>query len=207
MIAMLEKLLTSGINENYFEIKLLGQLEKSCCSHSITEVIDYDKTKESVSAKAGLQQPKSADALKIIAHSNRIDFIELKGFEHFILYHKNSRDFNKTLNEQIKKFNLAEKISDSLFILSFIVNSIKLTKNEKTRYKAAEKNFILVVDIDATADPIKDRLISLIFLSLKNTIDTIPSSPLENFNKSKLLSCMRIDEYYRELMNSVSPHL
>jgi len=77
---MLERLMAFGISKNFFDVMPLGELEKSCCSNSKIEVIDYDKTKELVSSIAKIQQPKSADALKILPDLNRIDFIELKGF-------------------------------------------------------------------------------------------------------------------------------
>lgn len=200
---MLEKLLAFGINNQYFDIKPLGQLEKTCCSSSQTEVIDFDKTKEMVSKIAQLQQPKSADALKIIPHKNRVDFIELKQFEEFIHHHKINPGFNEELEKQIEKFNLPKKIKDSLLILSILINGkdFKCTKSESSQYENVEKNYIIVVDINLCQNPIKDRLVTLVFLSMKRTIDNIPSSPLENFKETKLLNCKKIDSYYEELLN------
>ena len=212
---MLERLMEFGISEKFFDVKPLGQLEKSCCSNSKIAVIDYDKTKELVSKIAKLQQPKSADALKILPQLNRIDFIELKGFEKFIHYNKNKADIGEKVSNQIEEFNLAKKIRDSLLVLLILINreEFKCTKSESEQYQQATKNYIIVVDIDLNENPMKDRLITLTFLSentshikrkildeLNQAVDNIALSSLENLEKPKLLSCRKIDGYYEELL-------
>lgn len=215
---MLERLMEFGISEKYFHVKPLGQLEKSCCSNSKIAVIDYDKTKELVSNIAKIQQPKSADALKILPQLNRIDFIELKGFEKYIQHKKDKSDINKEVSNQVEKFGLTEKIRDSLFVLAFLIKlkEFECKKFEREQYQQATKNYIIVVDIDLNENPIKDRLITLAFLSedtithikrkilyeLKQAVDDIPFSSLENFEKPKLFNCRKIDEYYEELLNT-----
>jgi hypothetical protein len=203
MINMLERLVEFGAKEGFFDSKSLGELEKTCCPQSKTEVIDYDKTKEMVSNEAQLQQPKSADALKIMPQLNRLDFIELKRFEDFIHHNKDKNNFNETLGKQIEKFNLQKKIRDSLLILSTLINSKKFicTSLENSQYEQVIKNYIVVVDVDLSQDPIKDRLVTLVFLAMKRTIESIPTSPLENFKQSKLLNCKRVDQYYDELLS------
>lgn len=212
---MLERLIEFGINGNFFDFKPLGQLEKSCCSNSKIEVIDFDKTKEIVSNIAKLQQPKSADALKILTQLNRIDFIELKGFNEFIRYNKDKADIDLTVINQIENFDLTKKIKDSLFVLSILINreEFKCTKQESKQYEHVTKHYIIVVDIDLYKNPIEDRLITLAFLSentanikhkilevLNQAVDDIPRSSLENLEKPKLLSCGKIDRYYEELL-------
>lgn len=115
---MLQRLQDFGIREGFFDIKPLRELPKSCCLNAATEVIDYDKTKEILSKITPINQPKSADALKILPHLDRIDFIELKGFESFIHHNKENRDVHKQVDRQIEKFDLSTKIKDSLFILT-----------------------------------------------------------------------------------------
>jgi len=216
---MLERLVEFGISEGFFDIMPLGKLEKNCCSTSKIEIIDYDKTKEMVTKTSPLHQPKSADALKILPQLNRIDFIELKGFEKFIQYNNDKPDVDEEISNQVKKFGLTEKIRDSLFVLSFLIKfkNFKCTKTESEQYQKVKKNYLIVVDIDLYQDPIKDRLITLAFLSenttnikrkiaeeLNRSIDNIPCSSLENLEKPKLLNCRKIDGYYEELLRGVS---
>ena len=212
---MLERLLEFGANNKFFNIELLGELEKSCCSDSKTEVINFDKAKEKISEAATLHQPKSVDALKILPQLNRLDFIELKGFEMFIKHSNPKHCGDQQVNDQIEKFGLAEKIRDSLFVLSLLIRlkEFKCTNIEIQQYQKTKKYYLVVVDIDLYENPIKDRLITLDFLSeniatLKNTIleklnqvvDDIPCSSLENLEKPKLLSCKKIDKYYQDLV-------
>jgi hypothetical protein len=218
---MLQRLLEFGINEKFFEIKLLGQLDKSCCTNSKLEVIDYDKTKDDLSQKSEINKPKSSDALKIIPQLNCIDFIELKGFGEFINRNKNDGNVNEKINSQVKKFDLAQKIEDSLFVLQFIIRHKKFncTKSEKIQYKQAIKNYIIVTDIDLYQNPANYRLAAYNHLrgDGSETIDTIKQEilnklaesandipELENLNRAKVLNCREIDNYYEKLLAEVS---
>jgi len=207
---MLQRLIDFGIKENFFNMQPLGTLPKSCCTTSKTLVIDFDKTKEEISEKRGFQQPKSVDALKILPDLNRIDFIELKGFQSFINNSKDCSNINQKITSQIEKFNLPRKIQDSIFILFALINSKEFicSKNERSKFDQVIKNYIIVIDIELNKDPMKDRLATLTFLSenhnLKNkmlttftqTIDNIPESSLENLGKPRIFSCNTIDNYY-----------
>ncbi len=202
---MLDMLIEQGLAKGFFELSELGQLDKSCCLDSTLEVIDFDKTKETVVAiNKSLQQPKSTDALKIIPQLNRLDFIELKGFKIFI-----QRDKSRNFQKKIEDFDLEGKIIDSLFILDCIVkdNSIQFNKVTTKKYRRTEKYYFIVVDIEPSKEAIKDRLINLIFLSLKKSLNDIENSSLHNLNKPKLLSCNQIDSYYQELLNNPSEAL
>ena len=212
---MLKRLMEFGIKEKFFDIKTLGKLPKSCCTHSKVEVIDFDQTKETIS-KIGLQYPKSADALKILPELNRIDFIELKGFQQFIKHFdkqpKNHSHPDETIKNQIADFNLSRKIRDSLFILNFLLHhkSFECKQSEATQFEKAKKGYLIVVDIELNKDPIKDRLVTLAFLSkgnlehkiinqLNNSVSGIPASALENLEAPKLVSCKTIDDYYQRV--------
>ena len=133
-----------------------------------------------------------------------MDFIELKGFNHFIKHDK-TKDFQK----KIEEFDLEGKIRDSLLVLELVVKdkSIQFIKEEIKEYGRVEKYYFIVVDIEPSIEAIKDRLINLIFLSLKKSISGIPGSELHNLNKPKLLSCNQIDSFYHDLVNkkSVTP--
>jgi hypothetical protein len=211
---MLERFTRFGTENGFFEFKSLSQLDKSCCTNATTEVIDYDKTKEVLSKAMQINQPKSADALKIFPQLNRIDFIELKGFEKFIQYNSSSNNSDKNVTNQISKFRLSDKIKDSLFILYLLTKNreFRCSHKETEQYQRASKNYIIVVDIDLYQSPIKDRLMTLSFLSedpsnikakivseLTNAVNSIPMSDLDNLEKPKLLSCNTIDRYYESL--------
>jgi len=198
-MAMLELLIEQGVAKGFFEFNELGKLDKSCCSKSALEVIDFDKTKEKIVAvNPSLQQPKSSDALKILPQLNRVDFIELKGFNNFIKYDK-TKDFQN----KIEEFDLEGKIKDSLLVLELLVKdkSIQFIKEDIKGYGHTEKYYFIVVDIEPSKEAIKDRLINLIFLSLKKTVSDLPDSPLHNLKKPKLLSCNQIDRFYHDLVN------
>lgn len=211
---MLERLTRFGVENGFFEFKSLSQLDKSCCVNATTKVIDYDKTKEVLSNVTQISQPKSADALKIFPQYSRIDFIELKGFEKFIHYNKSGFNQDEKVTNQIIKFRLTEKIRDSLFVLYLLTKSrdFDCSKDEADQYQKASKNYIIVVDIDLYQNPIRDRLMTLSFLSedpsnikakivseLTSAVNKIPMSDLDNLEKPMLFSCNAIDRYYESL--------
>jgi hypothetical protein len=82
----LHRLLDFGCHSDYFHLKSIGTVAKSCCPDAITEVIDFDKTKDKVCSEAMLQPYKSCDALKILPALKRIDFIEFKSLKPFVHY-------------------------------------------------------------------------------------------------------------------------
>lgn len=213
---MLARLIAFGEDKGFFTVKALGELDKSCCPKAQTAVIDFDDTKAKMTKTAPLHQPKSADALKILPQLNRIDFIELKGFEQFVHHQKDAPDINTRINRQIAKFRLADKIKDSLFVLDFLIKlkEFRCTIQENQQYRQASKNYLVVVDIDLYDNPMKDRLVTLDFLSentsrikdkialqLQQAVDDIPASSLENLQAPKLLSCKKIDAYYQRLLS------
>jgi len=178
---MLEKLAAFGDKKGFFLSKPLGELDKSCCTQARTSVIDFDNAKEVISRSCPINQPKSADALKILPHSNRLDFIELKGFEKFIHHNKdknNEESFRETTCQQIEKFSLPEKIRDSLFILNIILKhkEFSCAKDDIDKYQNVIKNYIIVTDLDISKNPLEDRMLTLAFLS----------EPTDNLNKYNL---------------------
>jgi len=213
---MLARLIAFGEDKGFFTIKALGELDKSCCPKAQTTVIDFDDTKTRMTETVPLHQPKSADALKILPQLNRIDFIELKGFEQFVYHQKDAPDIDTKINRQIAKFCLTDKIKDSLFVLAFLIKlkEFRCTIQESQQYRQVSKNYLVVVDIDLYDNPMKDRLVTLAFLSentshikykiarqLQQAVDDIPASSLENLQPPKLLSCKKIDAYYQQLLS------
>jgi hypothetical protein len=200
----------------FFEIKPLGQLEKSCCSNSTLDVIDFDKTKTIISIKRSETDPKSADALKIIPEKNRVDFIELKGFKKFIENHQQDKTVEEKINTQITDFNLVKKIMDSLYVLEGVIRDRKFncTKSEYNQYESTAKNYIVVTDID---DPLKNRLFLYNYLAgdgsekidtIKHTImekltESTNSILLDGLNRPIILSCNEIDKFYESILAEV----
>lgn len=209
----LERLEKFGVDNGYFEKKLISNISKTCCSTSNTEVIDFDKTKEKISSENKLQQPKSCDALKILHDKNRLDFIEFKGFKQFI-NHNTNKNFSKKLEDQVEKFNFPRKIRDSLFILENIThnNIFKITSHEKDFYEQTEKNYVILVDIDLKNNPVQGIAVSLSTLAQTSTkaevliknelsshVSSINGSSLHNLKQPILKSCSDIDSYYKNL--------
>lgn len=186
----------------YFQIKPLGGLNKSCCPCTKTEVIDFDAVKDCLSRKMSITSPKSADALKIMPSLGRLDFIELKGFIHYF----QCENTTKSLGDKIKGYDLPRKVRDSFWVLDALLNqgAFGCKDDERRDFNQVEKYFILVVDIDLTTDPLKDRLVSLAFLSLGDALKGIPNSDIHNFKGAKLFCCHEIDDYYARLLNPQS---
>jgi hypothetical protein len=206
---MLDRLMLFGIEKGFFEEKPLGELEKSCCPCAKTVVIDFDKAKEKILKETSCQQPKSADAIKILPHLSRIDFIEMKGWEQFIIRTQDKNNFSKETENHIDNLRLSTKIRDSLNTLWIFVKdkNLRCSNLEFSQYEQAEKNYFVVVDIDLYQDPMKDRAIALGFLSqnlskqkvlnaLKKDVDGISESNLENLKKPRILNCREIDQFY-----------
>ena len=70
---------------------------------------------------------------------------------------------------------------------------------KKLHYRQSKKYFIIVVDLDLIKEPLLDRLVTLAFLIIKNSINNIPESERHNLQKPELLSCTKIDDYYQKL--------
>ena len=88
----LSKFLQFGIDKGYFQQRKVKDLPKVCCLQSEVEVIDFDKTKECICKEIKIQSSKSCDALRILPESERMDFIEFKGFRKFIGSNSNTNE-------------------------------------------------------------------------------------------------------------------
>lgn len=211
-----------GIEQGYFEKKEIRNIDKTSCTSSKTEVIDFDKTKEKISQEKNFQETKSSDALKILPEHNRIDFIEFKSLKKFIannIYDKkkniiSEKRFDNSMKKHIHNFNFSSKISDSLFILQTIINArnFKLKKEEKVFFEQTEKNFIILVDINLNINPIQAIAASLDLLAQTSTrfeiliakefqtlITKENSSSLHNLKSPILKSCEDIDYFYNSI--------
>jgi hypothetical protein len=223
---VLDRLLSFGIEKGFFEEKLLAELDKSCCPCSQIKVIDFDVAKEKIlgaeikiiisdtgdlqEQATNRQQPKSADAIRILPNKNQIDFIELKGFEKFICRNRENKNIEPLINAQIEKLNLKIKIFDSLHVLYSLIldGKFRASNEEKDQYIRSTKNYFIVVDISLYKDPMKARSVTLdllsqdlsieekILKSLNQKVSGIPESSFENFQKPKLFSCSQIERHY-----------
>ncbi|MEN8220737.1 MAG: hypothetical protein ABFS56_31175 [Pseudomonadota bacterium] len=208
----LQRLLDFGYDSDYFHLKSIGTVDKSCCPDATTQVIDFDKTKDKICSEAKLQPYKSCDALKILPAFKRIDFIEFKGLKQFAHYvHSNIPPSlqEQKIVKQIEKFDLETKLHDSYIILYFVLTkNSSLKKTDKRFYRIVEKNYIILVDTAVEEQGIQNLALTLEFLS-----ET--SSPLEKqiaaklaveidelsdlafkINKPILKSCKTIDSFY-----------
>jgi|GEM_PF-3171690 len=110
MLVHLENLLqTNGLIEK----APIKDLPNSCCSSSIV-VIDFDRFKEKLlKLRPNLHErnpPKSADALLLDEHKNRILFIEMKDIQ-------DMPDSQEEFERKILQFRLDKKMLDSLGVL------------------------------------------------------------------------------------------
>ncbi len=208
----LQRLLDFGCNSDYFEIKPIGQLDKGCCPDSKTEVIDFDATKDKLCQETNLQTFKSCDALKILPELERLDFIELKGFQKFIKYQLKSDVSNsQKIDEQIEKFDLVDKIIASNHIIYLLIhnknNSLK--KYDRAYHRTVEKNYIILVDVELEKQAIENIALTLAFLSeastpiekqiaskLKTKITDLDTNLVPSLNQPILKSCNNIDDFY-----------
>jgi len=208
----LQRLLDFGCDSDYFHLKSIGTVDKSCCPDAITQAIDFDKTKDKVCSEAKLQPYKSCDALKILPDLKRLDFIEFKGLQPFAHYvHSNVPPARQAqiIDQQIKKFDLETKLHDSYIILYFVLTkNSDLKKTDKPCYRFVEKNYIILVDTAVEEQGIQNLALTLEFLSetsspLERQIATKLAVEIEELsdlpfklNKPMLKSCQTIDSFY-----------
>jgi hypothetical protein len=204
----LQRLLDFGCHSDYFHIKSIGVMDKSCCPNSTTEAIDFDKTKDKICSEAKVQPFKSCDALQILPNLKRLDFIEFKGFQKFI---QHLRPNANQVNQQIAKFDLKTKLHDSYIILYLLLNkNPDLIKKDKQLYQTVNKNYLILIDIALEEQSIQNIALTLSFLSETSTpiekqiVDKLMTE-IENFsdlpfniNKPMLKSCKTIDSHYQE---------
>jgi hypothetical protein len=208
----LPRLLDFGCHSDYFHLKSIGTVDKSCCPDATTLVIDFDKTKNKVCSEAKLQPYKSCDALKILPALKRLDFIEFKGLKPFVHHlHSNVPPARQaqTIYQQIKKFDLETKLHDSYIILYFVLTkNSSVKKTDKPSYRFVEKNYIILVDTAVEEPGIQNLALTLEFLSetsspLERQIATRLAVEIEEMydlpfklNKPMLKSCKTIDSFY-----------
>jgi hypothetical protein len=206
----LQRLQNFGCGENYFHIKSIGMIDKSCCPDATTEAIDFDKTKDRICSEAKVQPFKSCDALKILPDLKRLDFIEFKGFEKFIQHLRPDTHTGQQIDLQITKFDLKTKLHDSYIVLYLLLNkNPELKKQDKQLYQTINKNYLILVDIALEKQSILNLALTLAFLNetstpiekqiankLRTEIENMSDLPF-NISKPMLKSCKTIDSYYQ----------
>jgi hypothetical protein len=113
----LEHLLTIGTQDNVFRLSKIKDLDKSCCTNTEMEVIDFDALKDKTVKEKRLSTISSCDALKILPCKNQIHFIELKGLKNYFKYPQSTN-----LSQKIREFNLEEKFYDSISLLETVTS-------------------------------------------------------------------------------------
>ena len=197
--------LNKGVEKKWFDISTIGKLDKSCCTNSKIEVIDFDKAEEIHRKKCGSTSLKSCDALKFMIEEERIDFIEMKSSKNIL---KNPKiDTNKKLQKQIDKFDFTAKISDSLHILTAISNQreIDLSGKERKLIKNIPKQAILLTDLNFEENVINTIAFTFDFLAnmstnikdlLQDEINKLGEDNINNLLQPKLMNCKEIEAFY-----------
>ncbi len=206
---ILAKVLKLGAEQSFFISKKINEIEKSCCASQECEIIDFDETAKKISMQQALQTVSSCDGLKICSQYNRIDFIELKGFEFFKKHRlkssMNNEEQKNIISTQVNKFDFNKKLKDSLFLLDVIVrlNSFSVTTSEQKKFFDSKKRYFIVTDLTSDKDGIGSFMLTMSFLShtasidryietcLEQALDNLPCSELK-IEKPILTSCNKI---------------
>ncbi len=197
-VSVLTKILRFGIENEYFKLKLIKDLDKSCCKQNTNEVIDFDKTKEKIEKEFKVNFA-SCDALLINSKDEKIDFIEMKSFKNLIKYNSNKEKF--FFQKKIENFKFTDKIIDSLQILSLIAKNKNLDLERKKihLYNQVEKNFIVLIDINLKNNPLEVFTIGLNYLANNSNL------------KENLINCTKQElsekKYLNQSENLLSPQL
>jgi len=188
---MLNDFLTFGINNNYFEVKRIGNFSLAGIegySHINTSAIEFDKAKTNICNSLNLEQCKSCDALDILPAKNRLNFIEFKIFQD-----------RRQLKEWIKnKSKFPKKIKDSYFILrALLQNRLFIHKGKADKFKRANKNFI--ISFDLKSNPLNTIAFSLTWFQVEALIQKELQTDYfigENFNTPVCIQIRYFDSKY-----------
>lgn len=206
----LEHLLTIGTQDKVFRLSKIKDLDKSCCTNTEMEVIDFDALKDKTAKEKGLSTISSCDALKILPCKNQIHFIELKGLKNYFKYPQSTN-----LSQKIREFNLEEKFYDSISLLETVTlfKNFEYKPKDRKRFLDVHKHYVIVTDISAKNDALDFLSESLLFLEnysnpieneafnqFSNEISNLRDDFCTNFKGVQLLSCDEVDNKYRELL-------
>lgn len=214
---MLNKIEVLGIEKGYFTYKKIKDIPKSCCNSNI-EVIDFDETKEKLMIelhKIGVQcDLKSCDCLKMINMNNQIDLIEIKGIKDYVKYYTVGK--SKTPKEQVEKYEIGTKYSDSLYLIHTLANmySHEIGVDTSKDIKKIFPNLIILTDIDIKRNSMYKFAMTLSFLSTNSNqeqnLDEIYEKCVNAFGDElqkceikapkKFLFCEEeLEEYYKSV--------
>ena len=208
---ILNKILNFGIDKNYFIKKPIKQIEKSCCSLE-EEIIDFDSTKEIICKEANQQTRKSCDGLCLKGSINFIEFKSLNNFfEKEFKYKLNQENIKEIeiIKEKVRNFNFKRKITDSLWLLDYILRhkDLSLKNNEIDECESIEKNYFIIKDefqplvnlisnlnlLANESNNLKYR--KIMDIEIKNSLDVLIKIEL---NKPKLIDCKQLEQILKE---------
>lgn len=168
--------------------KIICDLHKPCnkadghrCTAALAhKVIDFDKVKTEY--QRGKFGPQKASTDGFTFKDNLFCFVELKGWEDFLIFHTNIATLQSEIKEQTEKYNLNKKLTDSMLICKDVAQNEDLFKDAKIA-------FILVTDIDIEDDGTMEFYTDLMSLAetstnwkvvcnreLKGKLSTLPSA-------------------------------
>lgn len=164
MIRTLAELYAKLISDFELSEQVLCDLHKPCnkskghrCKSIMTyPIIDFDKV------KTEFQRGKSGDSKSSVdgfACKNQLCcFVELKGWEDFLVFHTNPDTLQAEIEEQTGKYDLNKKLMDSMYVCR------EFSKNSEI-FKDVSIAFILVTDIDVDEDATMDFYSNLMGLA------------------------------------------
>ena len=151
------------ILQGKYGVSEIKDISKSCCKCLEYKVFDFDAIKDEYCKENKIPSLSSCDCLDI--SKDRIDFIEMKGFEEF---KKREHPLcNKKVRQQVSKFNFEKKLKDSYDIL------FNISKIHKANLDNFDKRYFIVTDLKVGKGSIDDINFTLSFLSETSSDDNL----------------------------------
>lgn len=162
------------------------------------KLINFDRVKtERQRGVIGLQKA-STDGYTY--KDNLFCFVELKGWEDFLRFHTNQVTLESEIEEQVNKYNLDKKLTDSMLICKEVAQNDSI-------FKDANIAFILVTDIDTEENGTMEIYSDLMNLAesstkwelvcnreLKDKLLTLPSNINTYYTK-----CQNFDDIIKQI--------
>lgn len=196
---MLDRFLNFGIENKIFKAAKIVEIDKSCCISQECEIIDFDETAKTISCTQCLQTIASCDGLKICPNQNRIDFIELKGFEKFKKHQLSKlpqQEVEIEIKRQVESFDFEKKLRDSVYLLDTIIRmqAFTATSDEQKKFLSVKKRYFIATDITAENDGLSNFYITMSYLAESSSIDRQIEICIKNSLQAIDFDCYKIEK-------------
>lgn len=135
--------------------------ENRCVNASHKHVIDFDQVERCYHESASSPNP-SVDAVTFSDRNTSFCFVELKGWEKFLVYQlsrfSEDGDKKRAIEKQAKDYNLKKKLDNSLLLCRQITNNLDC-------FNQTEVVFVLVTDIEVEVNPLESLAYQLNMLA------------------------------------------